>query len=209
MAVPATSGAAATPPPEGFALACAALRTWAGSDHTPVLLTEVEAPARVAPFGIALAAELGDDDPELEPPASGRFVVLHDPAGQPGWGGDTRVVIFARADLEPDLARDPLLSEVAWSWVSEALTAHGAGHHAGGGTVTVTASRRFGVLADGSAPAGEPAESCEVELRCSWTPSTTDGGALTAHLSAFCDLLATTAGRPPDTPGVVTLRPRG
>ena len=88
------------------------------------------------------------------------------------------------------------------------LAAHGAGHHAGGGTVTVTASRRFGVLADGSAPSGEPPESCEVELRCSWTPSTTEAGALVAHLSAFCDLLATTAGRPPETPGVITLRRR-
>lgn len=207
MAVPAASAAVA-PPPEGFARACDALRGWADDDHAPVLLTEVEAPARVAPFGIALAAELTGEDPELEPPASGRFVVLHDPTGQPGWGGDTRIVIFARADVEADLARDPLLAEVAWSWVSESLAAHGAGHHAGGGTVTVTASRRFGVLADGSAPAGEPAESCEVELRCSWTPSTTEAGALVAHLSAFCDLLATTAGRPPETPGVVTLRPR-
>jgi hypothetical protein len=42
--------------------------------------------------------------------ASGRFVVLHDPAGQDGWRGDTRIVAFVSADVESEMAADPALA---------------------------------------------------------------------------------------------------
>jgi hypothetical protein len=219
-------------PPAAFAAAATALRRLAERGPlNEVTLFESAAPTRVAPFGVALSAELlaaplvgsaapretDSDAAEPEPVASGRFIVLHDPEGQPGWDADTRVVAFVRADVDPDMARDPLLAEVVWLWLGDALTAHNAQARAQGGTVTVTSSRRFGALAVDADPDLAPdevssRESCEVELRCSWTPvqfpteSLTD--TLTSHLGAFCDLLATTAGRPPLGTGVVTLRPR-
>jgi hypothetical protein len=211
VALPVPSTSPADLPPD-FAAACGALRAFiADGSVNGVLLTEVEAPARVAPFGLTLAAELPADDPGEEPCASGRFVVLHDPAGQPGWDGETRLVAFVRGDVDAEMARDPLLAEVAWSWLGDALAAREAGAHACGGTVTVTAARRFGVLATAGAPVeSQLTESCEVELRCSWTPTVADSESdwLLRHATAFCDLLATTAGRPPLAPGVVALRPR-
>ena len=45
------------------------------------------------------------------------------------------------------IAQDPLLPEVAWSWLTESLEASGAGFHALGGTVTATSSTRFGDIA--------------------------------------------------------------
>jgi hypothetical protein len=183
-------------PPAAFARACAALR--AAAPRRDVSLREVPAPGRVAPWSLALAAELVGNAAS----ADGRFVVLHDPAGQEGWRGDTRVVVFARADLDEEMVRDPLLPEVTWSWLLEALDGHGAGRVADRGTVTTTVSRRFG----DRAPADEPgSDDGEVELRCSWTPVPADD--LLPHLAAFCDLLALTAGVPPFTPGVVPLRP--
>jgi hypothetical protein len=218
-------------PPAAFAAAAAALRRLA--ERGPlgeVTLFESAAPTRVAPFGVALSAELvagphirpdlraeNADTAEPEPVASGRFIVLHDPAGQPGWDADTRVVAFVRADVDPDMARDPLLAEVVWLWLGDAMTARGAECRAQGGTVTVTSSRRFGALAVDADPTLEPhevseLESCEVELRCSWTPAQSPQESLTetltSHLNAFCDLLATTAGRPPLAAGVVSLHPR-
>src|SRR6266508_1645362 len=88
------------------------------------------------------------------------------------------------------------MSRPGWSWLVDALESHGAEHTAIGGTVTQTLSTRFGELA------GPPA-SADVEIRASWTPL---GGDLTAHLHAWCALLASTAGLPP--PGVTALPER-
>jgi hypothetical protein len=91
-----------------------------------------------------------------------------------------------------------MFSEVAWSWLTDALGEAGAGHHAVGGTVTRTASTRFGDLAG-------PEHSVEVEIRASWTAE--DNSALDRHLSAFLEVLGTAAGLPP--PGVRLLGPSG
>ncbi len=95
--------------------------------------------------------------------------------------------------MVPEMASDPLLAGVCWSWLIEALEAHGAGYAALGGTVTQTASTRFGDLAG-------PPSSADLELRASWTPLGTD---LDRHLGAWLTLLASTAGLPP--PGVTPL----
>jgi hypothetical protein len=58
------------------------------------------------------------DDEEA---ASGRFVLLHDPDGQEPWDGQFRVVSFTKGTVELDIAQDPMLTEVAWSWLVEAL----------------------------------------------------------------------------------------
>lgn len=149
-----------------------------------VVVTESTAPQRIAPFAAAWGIELGEE-------ATGRLVYLHDPAGQPAWGGRDRLVAFLRVEVEPAMAADPLLAEVVWQWLTEGLERHGATVTALGGTVTTTASRRYGSLA-------HLAASHEAELRCSWSPGEPDIG---AHLSGLGATLAAMCGLPPD-PGV-------
>jgi hypothetical protein len=100
--------------------------------------------------------------------------------------------------VDAELAADPLLPGVCWSWLAEALAAEGAEQHAIGGTVTVTSSCRFGELKDDNEDDGR----YEVELRCSWTPHGPD---LAPHLYAFTEVLCTMAGLPPRASGVVSL----
>ncbi len=184
--------------PEPFRAALVGLRSVLAEPGRPRLsLTEVPGPKRLAPFSVAVAAEIRDADDEQV--ASGRFVVLHDPAGQDGWRGDTRVVAFVSADVEAEMAADPALAQVGWSWLTESLQDRGALHTAAGGTVTRTVSCRFGQLEDAD-------EASEVEVRASWTPLADADGSLDLglHLRAWCDLLCATAGLPPV--GVVRLR---
>ncbi|KGN33271.1 hypothetical protein N802_14600 [Knoellia sinensis KCTC 19936] len=160
-----------------------------------VRITEVPAPQRIAPYAVALTADVlgsAGDDEEL---ASGRFVLLHDPSAPEPWEGEWRAVTFARAELEPELAADPLLGEVGWSWLVDALAQRGVNATAEAGTVTRVVSQSFAGLAD------RPA-SVEMEVRASWTPIGPDAG---AHLLAWSDLLCTIAGLPPLPEGVVAL----
>ena len=82
---------------------------------------------------------VGDDEV-----GSGRLVLLHDPAGNAAWQGTFRCVTFARADVDPEMVTDPLLASVGWSWLIDALEAHGAEYMAPSGTVTSVASESFG-----------------------------------------------------------------
>ena len=162
-----------------------------------VRLTEVPAPSRIAPYAVALTAEVvtaggSDQGDEL---ASGRFVLLHDPSSPEPWEGVWRAVTFARAELEPELANDPMLGAVGWSWLMDALAFHDAPYVAEGGTVTRVVSESFASLDDRSA-------TVEMEIRASWTPMGPDLG---IHLRAWADLLCTIAGLPPLPEGVVAL----
>jgi hypothetical protein len=164
----------------------------------------LEAPPRLAPHSWAVSVEAdivhrGDGTDDLdEPDTSGRLILLHDPAGQQAWEGAFRFVCFVQARLEREQLGDEMLPVVAWSWLTEALTAHGAEHRALGGTVTQTSSVRFGDIAGTN-------RDDDVELRASWTP-VESGGDLTAHGVAFHQLVATAAGLPPV--GVRTLAER-
>ncbi|MDM4718103.1 DUF3000 domain-containing protein [Micromonospora sp. WMMA1363] len=181
--------------PETFARAVAGLRS--AVSRAEILLEEVGAPQRLAPYAFALSATVLRDGDEV---ATGRLILLHDPAGHEAWQGTLRLVTYVTAELEVDLAADPLLPGVGWTWLTDALAAQDARYRAIGGTVTQTVSTRFGELA------GPPAAG-DVELRASWTPIDDD---LTPHLHAWCTLLASTAGLPP--PGVTALpehRPAG
>jgi hypothetical protein len=170
-------------PPAVFQAAVAALT--AVQPRPEITLATVRAPQRLAPWTYALAADLsGDDD---GPDATGRLVLLHDPDGYEAWDGVLRLVSYVRAELDGGLAGDPMLPEVGWSWLTEALESTGARYTALGGTVTQTSSARFGDIAG-------PPHSHDVELRASWTPL---DGDLQAHAAAFCTLLATAAGLPP------------
>ncbi|PJJ74109.1 Protein of unknown function (DUF3000) [Sediminihabitans luteus] len=162
-----------------------------------VVLREIPAPRRIAPFAVALEASVhrGGHDADDEV-ASGRFIVLHDPAGQEAWDGTFRVVTLVRTVMEPDMAADPLLAEVAWTWLEDALD--GVDAHATGGTITRVVSESFGALA------GRDAD-VELEARTSWTPGSPDLG---PHLSAWATFLCAAAGLPPLPDGVSAFRPR-
>lgn len=187
--------------PAEFADALADLR---GQGVRPgVHVEEIAAPVRVAPYSVALSGEVahdatGDDDPA----ATGRFVVLHDPEGQESWQGTFRVVTLVRATLEPEMAADPLLADVAWSWIPECLELAGlrpgTDALAEGGTVTRVLSKSFGALS------GTP-DAVDLELRVSWTPVDTRLG---AHLQAWTALLSTAAGIPPLPAGVTAITRR-
>ncbi|WP_405011225.1 DUF3000 domain-containing protein [Kitasatospora sp. NBC_01539] len=170
-----------------------ALEAMAGARLRPeVQLSPAPAPRRLAPFAYALTATVEVDGEEL---ADGRLVLLHDPAGQEAWHGDFRVVTMTRAELEPEMAGDPMLGEVGWAWLMDALQAHGAGYAEPGGTVSRCASHYFGALAD------RPA-STEIEVRASWTPA---DRRFDRHLAAWGDLLGICAGLPPVTAGAAAL----
>ena len=160
-----------------------------------IRLTEVPAPQRIAPDAVALTAEVVDPRDTDDDLASGRFVLLHDPSAPEPWGGQWRAVTFARAELEPEVATDPLLGEVGWSWLVDALGTRGVEYVAEAGTVTRVVSQSFAGLAD------RPA-SVEMEVRASWTPLGPEVG---EHLLAWSDLLCTIAGLPPLPEGVVAL----
>ena len=180
-------------PPEAFARALALLRSV--TPRPEVALEETPAPQRLAPYAVALSADLVlPADPETEL-GTGRLVLLHDPAGHEAWDGTFRVVTYVRAELDEDMASDPVLPGVGWAWLTEALDAHGASFTAASGTVTRVASESFGGIA------GEPA-SAQIEIRASWTPL---DERIDAHVLAWCELLCTTGGLPPVAPGVVTL----
>ena len=160
-----------------------------------VRLTEVPAPQRIAPHAVALTADVLDPRDRDEELATGRFVLLHDPSCPEPWDGEWRVVTFARAELEAEFAAEPLLGEVGWTWLTDALESHDLAHRAAAGTVTRVVSESFGGLAD------RPA-SVEMELRASWTP---EGHRVGDHLAAWAELLCTIAGLPPLPEGVVSL----
>jgi hypothetical protein len=179
----------------------AALEALAGFRPRPeIVLEAIPAPQRLAPYAAALAARVvepdapDDDDAEL---AVGRFIVLFDPEGHEAWQGTTRCVGYLSAETDEHMVDDAMFSEVAWSWLTDALAESGAGFHAVGGTVTRTASTRFGDLAG-------PEHSVDVEVRASWTAEDVD---LDRHLSAWLDVLGNAAGLPP--PGVRLLGPSG
>jgi hypothetical protein len=176
-----------------------AVRSLARADlRAEVHVEEMRAPQRLAPWTHALGLEVVHNRLEV---ATGRLVLLHDPEGYEAWQGTYRLVGYASVDLEQDLAADPLLPEVTWSWLIDSLQQRSARYAAAGGTVTQTTSTRFGEPA--TAAQVEPVDRCQsgLELRVSWTPL--DPPDLGDHLHAWAELLCTAAGLPP--PGVTVL----
>ena len=177
---------------------------WADRDFS---FEDVPAPKRLAPYAMAVAATVQRDGADV---AWGRLVLLYDPDGQEGWDGAFRLVAYIRADVEPEMAADPLLGEVGWSWLSEALDAHVPGYAVPSGTVTRVITEGFGAKRDELPLTG-------FELRASWSPAGPGNSAaddsdldtldLSAHISAWCDCLSAAAGLEP--PGTRALRPPG
>lgn len=178
-----------------------------------VAFEDVPAPRRLAPHAAAIAAtvRMADAGPQEQAEiALGRFVLLYDPDGQPGWAGPFRVIAYIRADVEPEIAADPLLGTVGWSWLTEALDARAVGYAAPSGTVTRVITEGFGGKEDEPTATG-------LELRASWSPTGPPSAAppgaapppLAGHVAAWCDALCAAAGLPPAAAGVSVLpRPR-
>jgi hypothetical protein len=190
-----------------FAAAAAAFRKGRDGHADRFLFEDVPAPKRLAPFATAVAATIQRDEADV---AWGRLVLLYDPDGPDGWEGVFRLVAYIRAEVEPEIAADPLLGEVGWSWLSEALDAQVPGYAVPSGTVTRVITEGFGAKSEELPLTG-------FELRASWSPtgpgSTAAGETdlealdLPAHISAWCDCLSATAGLEP--PGTRALRPPG
>lgn len=159
--------------------------------RSEVSCEEMPAPQRIAPYSAAMSADLTIGGEEV---GGGRLVLLYDPAGNDAWQGNFRCVGYARADIDPEMVTDPLLSAVGWAWLMEALEAHSATFTAPSGTVTRVASEGFGGMS------GEPA-TAEIEVRASWSPT----GSLTAHVEAWAELMCAAAGLPPVPSGVVAM----
>jgi hypothetical protein len=184
-------------PPAAFAAAREAILNAA---HRPELLvTEIEAPSGIAPWSVALSADVSPTphgaDSDL---GTGRFILLYDPVAQDAWGGHFRVVCFAQAPLETELGIDPMLADVAWSWLIDALETRAAAYSAASGTATKTLSTGFGALAT-------QGDVAQVELRASWTPGPDN---LLPHVDAWGDLVCMLAGLPPAPDGVHLLAAR-
>src|SRR4051794_9686458 len=182
----------ATPLPHQFREAVAQMRS--APMRPEVSCEEMPAPQRIAPYAAALAADLTVDGAEA---GSGRLVLLHDPAGNETWGGTFRCVAYARAELTTDFAEDPMLAEVAWTWLVEALEAHDAGFSSPSGTITKVTSESFGTMA------GEES-SAQLEVRASWTPH----GDIGPHVEAWGELMCMAVGLEPVPEGVTALTPR-
>lgn len=166
----------------------------AARTRSELTLVEVPAPARLAPFGVALGAEVLVEGEEL---ATGRFILFHDPHGSQLWDGTFRIVTYVRAQLEADMGNDALLGNVAWAWLVEALEQRGARYTSAGGTATRILSESYGALA------ARP-DAIDIELRASWTPA---GNVVGPHLEAWANIVCTFAGLPP-VPDGVTLLPQ-
>ena len=175
--------------PAQFREAVAAMN--AAGVRPEIELGPIRPPQRLAPFSYALGAEVKRDESTVladgpgAPGAAGlsdafgRLILLHDPDGADAWDGTMRLVAFIQADLDSHEAVDPLLPEVAWSWLVEALESRSDEVTALGGTVTATSSVRYGDISG-------PPRAHQLELRASWTATTL---ALGPHVQAFCEVL--------------------
>lgn len=192
MAVRPEPRSGASEPPSEFVAAVEAMHT--ARLRPEVNVEEMPAPQRIAPFASALSGDVTVDDLDV---ATGRIILLHDPAGNDAWAGTYRCVAYVRAEIEPEMLRDDPLGEVGWSWLTEALQAHGVEYTAASGTVTQVATQSFGAMADEDVTA-------QVEIRASWTPLDDD---FRSHVEAWGEVLCQAAGLEP-VPEGVALMPR-
>lgn len=163
--------------------------------RSELLTKEIPAPERIAPHSVALAAGVirgprpeGDAASEAldSPYGAGRLILMHDPDSVEEWGSPFRIVCFAQAPLELEIGVDPFISDVAWSWLVDALDGRGAEYTYLSGTATKTLSSGFGTLE-------ARGDSAQIELRASWTPL---GGDFATHAEAWSELLCLLAGLP-------------
>jgi hypothetical protein len=202
-------GAGAAGEPPEFVAAVATMR--AARLRPEIHCEEMPAPQRIAPFAAALSADVTVDGDEV---GTGRIILLHDPLGNDAWDGEFRCVAYARAEIDVELITDPMLAGVGWTWLTDALDAHGAAFHMASGTVTRVATESFGGMAEGP----DDTATAQLEIRASWTPIGSVGAPLGAkapsvldvapHVEAWGELLCTAVGLPPVPEGVAVIPSR-
>jgi len=165
--------------------------------RSDITVREIPAPQGLAPFAIALAADVRPDDHGDSIYGTARFVLLYDPDSPASWNGAWRIVAFAQAPLEPEIGTDPLLADVTWSWLVDALDSRNAAYHSASGTSTKTLSKGFGGLA-------AEGDGAQIELRASWTPE----GEFRLHVQAWAELVGMLAGLPPGSEDIAVFGAR-
>jgi hypothetical protein len=170
----------------------AATSLLAANIRAEVSVEIIPSPTRVAPHSAAIAGEVLATGNSESLHGTGRLILMHDPDQIAAWGGVFRIVCFAQAPLDSDIALDSMLSEVTWSWLTDALAASNADYANASGTATRVLSQGFGELSD-------QGESAHIELRASWSPS---GDDMSGHVQAWSTLLCMLAGLPPTSDAV-------
>jgi hypothetical protein len=158
--------------------------------RTELAIMSAPAPKKLAPFGLSLLGEI-DNAAHF---ADARVVVLYNPDGDPAWNSTARVIIFLKADIEAELADDPMILQIAWQWLTESLSKFDATAVELSGTVTRTSSRGYGAI--------DEASPSTIEIRASWSP--VSEAELANHISAWGELVCVAAGLGPE--GVAQLR---
>lgn len=169
-------------PPEEFVDALLSLRP-AQMDPT-LRFRETSAPTGLAPWSAAVEVVVED-----EGVTAGRsvLVILYNPENYDLWGSAFRLVGYARMEIDEDQSVDPLLGEVIWQTLMDSLPTEGGAPLAFTGTVTRELSETFGGLDLEHA-------ALVAELRCSWSPATTD---LKKHLEGWGEALRLNSGVSP------------
>ncbi|MGW9111805.1 DUF3000 domain-containing protein [Microbacterium sp. NPDC055683] len=183
------------PGAQAFAAAADAVR--AAVFRSDLVVASVPAPQGLAPHALALSADVRPGDHGDSPYGTGRLILLHDPSEPDAWAGAWRIVAFAQAPLEPEIGTDPLLADVTWSWLVDALDSRAAPYHAASGTATKILSKGFGGLA-------AEGDGAQIELRASWTPQ----GGFRAHIEAWAELVCMLAGLPPGSEDIAVFGAR-
>jgi len=177
---------------EGADFEAAAAQLRSAHLRSELQVREIPAPDRIAAHSIAFAAGVvrgsahPSDGAGDSPYGAGRLILLGDPGSAEDWGGPYRIICFAQAPLEMEIGTDPFISDVAWSWLIEALDSRGAEYTFASGTATKTLSTGFGTLE-------EQGDASQIEIRASWTPL---GNNFAAHAEAWGELLCLLAGLP-------------
>lgn len=178
--------------PEDFARAVESMHE--AQLRPEITLGTIRPPQRLAPFSHAIGLEVNRPESikpistDAEGDAFGRLILLHDPGADDVWEGTMRLVAYIQADMDRYMASDQLLPAVAWDWLTEGLSEGGAEYTNLGGTITSTASVRFGEITG-------PPSAYQIEMRASWTAASVE---LAAHVLAFSKVLANVAGLPPE-----------
>lgn len=165
-----------------FSAAVEALRNAEIRDE--IHLKQIEEPEKLATHAIAFSAHIIEDLATPADAGTGRFVLLWEPEMQEAWGSRFRVVCFAKSPLETNIGADELGSDIAWAWLTDALSNRNAQYLNAAGTATRIISSGYGSLAT-------QADHAELEVRASWSPKTYEVG---QHLEAWQDMVCIMSG---------------
>lgn len=147
---------------------------------------EIPLKPTIAPYCAGITAHTTPADDEY---ADGKFILLFDPNTQEGWDGTFRIITMFSTILTKDLLEEHLITQVAWSWLGEALESTNAKYCNLTGTVTKHNTDAFGglVLKD---------QQGKIQIRASWSPVFSNSNIdLEQHFKAFSSMLETLSGR--------------